>query len=92
MSDHAAISDRAVEHGTRWRPDKSPEFGVDAVRGDDDVGFDNSAIRKRHPGYIAVLRKAGGTVSGMHNSGRQGSGEEFNEVGAVHAECRVPTG
>ena len=65
---------------------------MDAIGGDDDVGFRNSAIGERYPCAIAVLRKPAAAMSGMNRSMRQGRGQHVDEVGPVHAEGRVPAG
>ena len=48
------------------------------------------AIGEGHPRDAAVLLETGATMSGMHRAGGQGVGQHVDEVGAVHAEGRVP--
>ena len=69
-----------------------PKLGVDAVGGDDDVGFGRCAVGERHPGRVAVLLEFAAAMSGKHRSRRQGGGQHVDKVGAVHAEGRVPAG
>ena len=63
---------------------------MDAVGGDDDVGFGRSAIGERHPGRGAVLLESDAAMSGMDQACGQRGGQHIDEVGAVHAERRVP--
>jgi hypothetical protein len=64
---------------------------VDAVRSDDDIRFRNGSVRKRHPGHIITLLTTGAAVASVHHVRRQRGGQDFDEVGAVHSECGVPT-
>ena len=50
----------------------------------------DGAIGERQPRGIAVLLKAAAAMPGLHRSGRQGICQHVDEVGAVHAEGRVP--
>ncbi len=90
MRDDAAIGDRAMEDRVRGRKHEGPQLGMDAVGANDDIGLRGAAIGERHAGLVAVLFEAGAAVAGMHDARRQGLGQEFDEVGAMHAECRVP--
>ncbi len=63
---------------------------MDAVGGDDGIGFDGGAIGERHPCHVAVLLKAGAPMSGVYRSRRQGIGQHRDEVSAMHPERRVP--
>jgi hypothetical protein len=63
---------------------------VDAVGGDDNVGFGGGAVGKRNAGNVAGLLKGSRAVAGVHDAGGQRGGEEIDEVGAVHPEGGVP--
>ena len=63
---------------------------MDAVGGDDDVAFDNGAVGKHDAGARAVLFETGAAVSGMNDFFRQRARQDVDQVGAVHAEGRVP--
>ena len=67
-----------------------PQFGMNTVRGNDNIGFSRSTIGERHPGEAAVLLEAPAAVAGMDHAGGQGTGEHFDEISAVHPERRVP--
>ena len=63
---------------------------MNAVGADDDVGFRDRAIGEFHPRDFAILLARDATVPGMHDAFGEGGGEKVDEVGAVHAEGRVP--
>ena len=63
---------------------------MDAVCRDHQPTLDNSAIGERHSRRILVLFEADATVSGMHHIRRQGLRQYLHEIGAMHAERRVP--
>ena len=48
------------------------------------------AIGEFHPRDFAILLARDATVPGMHDAFGEGGGEKVDEVGAVHAEGRVP--
>jgi len=81
-----------VKDRPRGRADARAQRGVDAVGGDHDVGLDAGAVGEFDAGPLVVLLAADGTVAGMHGPDGQMGGEEIDEVGAVHAEGRVPAG
>ena len=79
-----------MEHRLRRREDVGAQLGVDAVGGDDNVGLGGGAVGEADAGDVAVLLEADGAVAGVDDAGGQVGGEEIDEVGAVHAEGRVP--
>ena len=81
-----------MKDGLRGRKDVRPQLGVDAVGGNHDVGLGGCAVGESDAGYVAVLLEANGAVAGVDDAGGQVGGEEIDEVGAVHAEGRVPAG
>ena len=66
------------------------QLGVDAVGADHDLGLGGGAVRESDARELAVLLEADRAVAGVHASGGQVCREELDEVGAVHAEARVP--
>ena len=68
-----------------------PKLGVDAVRGDDDVGL----RRRRHWRTTRAPCRQSCSKPVQRwpvctTPGRQGARQQFDKVGAVHAERRVP--
>src|SRR5204862_8300675 len=67
-----------------------PQFGMNTVRGNDNIGFSRSTIGERHPSEAAVLLEAPAAVAGMDDAAGQGTGEHFDDIGVVHPKRRVP--
>src|SRR5579871_1327657 len=65
---------------------------MNAVGADDDIALCASAVGERHPRCVALLREADTAMSGMHDVLGQRRGDERDEVGAMHAEGRIPAG
>jgi hypothetical protein len=63
---------------------------MDAVGGDNHIGFGNRAIRKRDPRHIIALFKACASMAGVDHIVRQCVREKFNKIGAVHSERCIP--
>ena len=67
-----------MEHRRRRRKDVRPQFGVDAVGADHDVGLGDRAVREAHARHVAGLLEADGAVAGAHDALRQAGGEKVD--------------
>ena len=85
----AAIRHSAVKHRRRGWKHIRPQFGVDAVGGNDDRGFRAGAVGECDARTVAVLSETHGAVSGMNNACGQVGSEEFDQVGAMHAKAGI---
>ena len=65
---------------------------MDAISRDHDVGFGGSAVGEQDPGLVAGLLETRGAMAGMHHAIGQCLCQQFNEIGAMHAEGRIPSG
>ena len=65
---------------------------MDSVGRNDDVGFRRRTVGEQHPRLVLALLKAGGAMAGVHDAIRQRLRQQFDQIGAMHAEGRVPSG
>ena len=64
---------------------------MDAIGANNDIGLRRRAVGERYPRDIAALFIADAAMAGMNDAGRQRFRQELDQIGAMHAECRVPS-